>query len=142
MRSCDKIVDEKTKKKSENQSVTARKRRKKKKETKINLGIDWNQDKKLSLSNLMIIRKQIKTKKSLINDLFFLLLFFLFCLVLCLIIVIWAILPAKPDYATRPLLLLLYMLNVQSVFSAYQTTFWRPSLPSKKKTITTLCKMS
>ena len=41
----------------------------KKEKKKINLGIDWNQDKKLSLSNLslMIIRKQIKTKKSLIN---------------------------------------------------------------------------
>jgi hypothetical protein len=38
VRSCDKIVDEKLKKKSENQSVTARKR--KKKEKKINLGID------------------------------------------------------------------------------------------------------
>lgn len=43
---------------------------------------------------------------------FFLLLFFLFCLVLCLVIVIWAILTAKPDYATRPLLLLLHTTTI------------------------------
>jgi len=61
-------VDEKLKKKSENQSVTARKRKKGKKNQ---LGHRLKSRQKLSLSNLMIIRKQIKTKKSLINDLFF-----------------------------------------------------------------------
>jgi len=76
------------KKKSENQSVTARKRRRKKeKSTWASIEIKTKNFPYQNLS-LMIIRKQIKTKKSLINDLFFLLLFFLFCLVLCLVIVI------------------------------------------------------